>query len=72
VHPPRPPSIDRGTTSFIWAIGFGLYIWLFALGVGVSGAVAAILAALSAGGIYLLVRVYGEKDVRRPRSRRGA
>ena len=71
MHSPRPPSFNRGTTSLVWACGFGLYVWLFSLAVGVSGAMAAILAALFAGAVYLLVRIYGEKDVRRPRSRRG-
>ncbi len=27
-HMPRPPSIDRGVTSLLWAIGLGAY-WFF-------------------------------------------
>jgi hypothetical protein len=64
--------MDPGRVALLWAIGFGLYIWLFCLGVGVGGAFAAVLAAICAGAIYLFVRVYGEKDVRRRRSRRKA
>lgn len=69
---PRPPSTARGSSAMWWAIGLGLYVWLFCRGVGVSNAMAAILAALSAGGIFLFIRVYGEKDFRRPGGRRGA
>ena len=36
----RQPSIDRGVTSFLWAFGLGLYIWLGMLAVGVEGATA--------------------------------
>jgi hypothetical protein len=61
--------MDRGAVSLLWALALGLYIWLFALAVGVSGALAALIAALSAGAIFLFVRVYGEKDVRRRRAR---
>ena len=69
---PRAPSVDGSASALIWAVGFGLYIWLFALAVGVSGATAAVIAALCAGGIYLFVRVYGEKEFRRSRARRDA
>ena len=24
----RMPSFDRGLTSFLWAFGLGLYVWL--------------------------------------------
>jgi hypothetical protein len=65
---PRAPSADRGVTALLWAIGLGFYVWLFALAVGVSGAESAIIAALAAGGIFLLVRIYGEKDYRPPRT----
>ena len=66
--PPRAPSTDRGLSAVLWAVALGFYVWLFALAVGVSGAESAILAALAAGGVFLLVRVYGEKDYRKPRS----
>ena len=68
---PKAPSTDRSLTAVLWAAGFGLYIWLFSLAVGLSGAFAAIIAALAAGGIFLLIRVYGEKDYRAG-TRRGA
>ena len=62
----RAPAFDRGVTSFLWGLGFGLYLWLGMLAIGVSGATAFILAALSGAAIFLLVRIYGEDEVRRP------
>ena len=65
----RPPSIDHGVVSFLWAFGLGLFIWLGLLAIGVTGATAFIFAALSAGAIFLYVRLYGEE--RPVRQRRG-
>jgi hypothetical protein len=62
----RPPSIDHGVISFLWAVGLGLYLWLGMLAVGVSHATAFILAAVAAFLIFLYVRVYGEEEPRRP------
>jgi hypothetical protein len=63
----RAPSVSAGVTAFVWAIVFGLYIWLFMLGVGVSNGLAAIIAAVAAGGIFLAVRIYGAPVPRRRR-----
>jgi hypothetical protein len=57
---PRPPSIDRGLTSFLWAIGLGAYIYFGSLAVGVSSGTAFIFAALAALAIFLYIRVFGE------------
>ena len=62
----RPPSIDHGVISFVWAFGLGLYLWLGMLAIGVSGATAFVLAAVAACAIFLFVRIYGEDDPRRP------
>jgi hypothetical protein len=67
VHVPRPPSIDHGVVSFLWAAFLGLFIWLGLLAVGVSGATSFIFAVLAGFGIFLFVRLYGEDEVRRPR-----
>jgi hypothetical protein len=56
----RPPSIDRGITSFLWAFGLALFIWLGLVAVGVSKGTALLLALLSFGAIFLFVRIYGE------------
>jgi hypothetical protein len=58
----RPPSIDHGVISFLWAFGLGLYIWLGMLAVGISKAPSFILAAVSAFLIFLYVRIYGEDE----------
>ena len=61
----RPPSIDHGVISFVWAFGLGLYLWLGMLAIGVSGATAFVLAAVAGCAIFLFVRIYGEEDTRR-------
>jgi hypothetical protein len=64
VHVPRPPSIDHGIISFIWALFLALFIWGGLLAVGVSRATAFILAVVAGFGIFLFVRVFGEEEVR--------
>jgi amino acid permease len=62
-------------TSFLWALGLALYLWLFMLAVGVDGATATILAGLAFFAIFLFVRLLGEDELRpyrAPRPRRGA
>jgi hypothetical protein len=56
----RPPSIDRGVTSFLWAFGLGLFIWLGLVAVGISRGTALIVAFISFGAIFLFVRTQGE------------
>jgi hypothetical protein len=58
------PSFDRGLTSFLWAAGLGLYLWLGMLAVGVDGATAFILAAVAGFGIFFFVRLFGEEEPR--------
>jgi hypothetical protein len=59
-HMPRPPSIDRGVTSFLWGLGIGLYFYFGSLAVGVSSGTAFIFSALIAFGVFIFVRVFGE------------
>ena len=56
----RPPSFDHGVISFLWGVGLGLFIWIGALAVGVSGLTAFVVGALAAAAIFLYVRLYGE------------
>jgi hypothetical protein len=56
----RPPSIARGVTSFLWAFGLALYIWIGLLAIGIDHATAFIIGALSFGGIFLYVRTFGD------------
>jgi len=59
-HMPRPPSIDHGVISFLWAVGLGAYIYFGSLAVGVSSGTAFVFAALAAFAIFLYVRIFGE------------
>jgi hypothetical protein len=65
----RAPSIAPGVQAFLWGLVFTIYIWLFQLGVGVDGAVAAIVAVVAGAAVFLLVRLYGEDLTRRRRRR---
>lgn len=56
----RPPSIDRGVTSGLWAIGLALFIFLGSISVGLDAAIAFIVAIVAGGAIFLYVRLYGE------------
>ncbi len=62
----RLPAMSHGVTSFLWALGFALYIWLGGVAVGISQATAFAAAAVSACLIFLFVRIYGEDQPRRP------
>jgi hypothetical protein len=55
----RPPSIDPGITSFIWAFSLGLFVWLGQLAIGISQGTALIIALLSFCAIFLFVRLRG-------------
>jgi hypothetical protein len=55
----RLPAFDHGVVSFVWAVVLGGYLWIFLLAVGVNGAVAFVLAALCAFGIFFFVRLRG-------------
>ena len=55
----HPPSIAPGVIALLWAIALGAYIYFGLLAVGSSGAFAFVVSALSAAGIWLLVRVRG-------------
>lgn len=59
-HMPRPPSIDHGVISLIWAVVFGAFIYFGSLAVGVSSGTAFIFSAVAAFAIFLFVRVFGE------------
>jgi hypothetical protein len=61
----RPPSIDRGITSFLWAFSLGLFIWAGLLAIGISKGTALIVALLAFGAIFVLVRIYGEDTPKR-------
>jgi hypothetical protein len=54
--------------AFIWAIVFGLYVWLGGLAVGVNGGTAFIFGAVTGFLVFLLVMAFGaDAPVRQPR-----
>ena len=63
----RPPSIDPGITSFIWAFVLGLLIWGFLLAIGWSKPTSFIVAVVAGCVIFFYVRVRGEDEPRRGR-----
>ena len=64
----RPPSIDHGVISFVWAFVLAILIWLFMIGIGISKPTAFIISAVAGCAIFLYVRLYGEDELRRRRS----
>ena len=68
-HVPRPPSIDHGVISFVWALVFALFIWLGLNAIAVSKGTSIIVALVSGFLIFLYVRVYGEDTPRRQAAR---
>jgi hypothetical protein len=64
----RAPSISRGVVAFIWALVFGLYVWLGGLAVGVSGGTAFIFGAVVGFLVFVLVMAFGaDAPVSQPR-----
>ena len=62
----RLPAFSHGITAFLWAVGFGVFIWIGGIAVGFSGGVTFVVGCVTAAGIFLYVRVYGEDDPTRP------
>ncbi len=62
----RLPAFSHGVTSFLWALGLAVFIWLGGMSVGMSRATAVVVAAVSGCAIFLYVRIYGEEEPRRP------
>ena len=65
----RLPAISHGVVSFVWALVFGLYVWLGGLAVGVSGGTAFIFGGVVGFLVFLLVMAYGA-DAPPPQPRR--
>ena len=60
----RPPSVSPGFASFLWALGLGLFVWMFLLSVGVEGGTAFLLGFVCGLGIFFYVRLYGGERYR--------
>ena len=66
----RPPSIDHGVQSFLWALFFGVFVWLGLVAIEISSATAFIFGALTGAAAFLFVRRFGEAERGQPRSSR--
>jgi hypothetical protein len=62
----RLPALDHGVTSFLWALFFGLFIWIGGVSVGYGSAEMFVLGCVAGFLIFLFVRVYGEDEPRVP------
>jgi len=60
------PAFSHGVTSFLWAVGFALFILLGGMATGFSTADSFMVAAVAGAAIFLFVRIYGEDDPSRP------
>ncbi len=61
----RPPAFSHGFTSFLWAAGLGLFVWIGLLGIGVGAGTAFLVGLLAAIGIFFYVLLYGGEEYRR-------
>lgn len=57
----RSPSVAPGVSAFLWALAFGVIVWLFMLGIGSSQAMSVLLGALTLGTAFLYIRKAGTK-----------
>ncbi len=62
----RLPAFDHGVISLLWALFFGLFIWIGGSAVGYSCAMMFILGAVIGFLTFLFVRAYGEDEPRKP------
>ncbi len=63
--PPRPPAFSPGFSSFLWAFGLGVFIWIGLLAVDVSGGTAFLFGVVLGTLIFFFVRICGEDQLRR-------
>jgi len=65
----RPPSVDHGVQSFLWAVLFFLFLWFGMLAIGISSATSFVLALVFGALIFLFIRIFGEDELARSPSR---
>lgn len=64
---PKLPSVPAGASSFLWAVGLALYIFLGGLSVALTSSEVTLIISVVAGcAIFFFVRLYGEDDPNRP------
>jgi hypothetical protein len=62
--PPRPPAFSHGTTSFAWAIFFGLFVFVGMLSISIDKGTSIVVSIVCAFIIFFAVRLLGD-DTRR-------
>jgi hypothetical protein len=62
----RAPAIAHGIVSFVWAVFFGLFVWIGGVAVGYGSAVCFVVGCVVGFLVFLFVRIYGEDEPRRP------
>jgi hypothetical protein len=55
----RAPSVDQGVQAGIWAVVFGLFLWVGLWAIDVQNATAFIVGALGGAAVFLFVRYFG-------------
>jgi len=60
VHfPPNPPSIDPGVSAFLWAVLFGVFVWIGLRAIDVPQGTSAAFGALTVFLSFLIIRLRG-------------
>ena len=55
----RAPSVDQGVQAGIWALIFGIFVWVGLWSIAVQKATAFISGCLVGAGVFLFVRYFG-------------
>jgi hypothetical protein len=55
----RSPSVDRGVSSFLWALLFFLLIWIGGAAVGYGSATTFVIGLVAGFFIFLFIRTHG-------------
>jgi hypothetical protein len=58
--------MSHSTAALVWALGFGLYIFLGGIAIGWTRAISLVVAGVAGFGIFHFVRLRGEVEPRRP------
>jgi hypothetical protein len=61
----RPPAFSHGFTSFLWALGFGLFVWIGLLAVGIGGGAAIVYGFLVGLASFFFILLFGGPRYRR-------
>ncbi len=66
MHIPRPPAFGHGVISVLWALFFGLFVWVGGAAGRYGSAVCFVIGAVVGFLGFLFGRVYGGEEPRLP------